>query len=158
MTKEVLVSIAGLHTDMNETENEENEAIEVLSPGTYFFKDGKHYIFFEEMAEGIPGVTKTQIRIQGTESVEVIKKGAFGMNMLYEKNKKNRAYYATPYGEINLGIHTKEILVEESEENINVRVEYTMDVDYEPVADCRIRINVKPKHAKDFSICETMDF
>ena len=74
MTKEVLVSIAGLHTDMNETENEENEAIEVLSPGTYFFKDGKHYIFFEEMAEGIPGVTKTQIRIQGTESVELIKK------------------------------------------------------------------------------------
>lgn len=158
MTKEVLVSIAGLHTDMSEVENEENEAIEVLSPGTYFFKDNKHYVFFEEVAEGISGVTKTQIRIRGEECVEVIKKGSLGMNMLFEKNKKNRAYYATPYGEINLGVYTNEIMVEETEENINVRIEYVLDVNYEPVMERTIRINVKSKEAKDFSLSETMEF
>lgn len=158
MTKEVLISIAGLHADMNEMENEEHEPIEVLSPGTYFFKDNKHYIFFEEVAEGIPGVTKTQIRIKGTEKVEVIKKGALGMNMVYEKNKKNSAYYETPYGSINMGIFTKDIIVNEEEDNINIRVDYVLDVDYEPIADCKIRINVKSKDATDFSISDIMDF
>ncbi len=158
MTKEVLVSIAGLHADMNEVENEEHETIEVLSPGTYFFKDGKHYVFFEEVAEGIPGVTKTQIRIQGQDSVEVIKKGALGMNMLFEKDKKNRAYYSTPYGELNMGVCTNDITVEETEDNINVKVEYIMDVNYEPVMESTIRINIKSREAKDFSICETMEF
>ena len=136
MTKEVLVSIAGLHADMNEAENEENEPIEVLSPGTYFFKDNKHYIFLEEVTEGIPGVTKTQIRIHGQDSVEVIKKGALAMHMLFETDKKNRAYYKTPYGELNLGISTHDISVEETEDNINV----------------------KARQAKSFSICETMEF
>ena len=62
MTKDVLVSVSGLQTAVNEMENYDEEPIEVLSAGTYYFKDGKHFIFFEEMAEGIPGVTKTQIR------------------------------------------------------------------------------------------------
>ena len=64
MTKDVLINISGLHIGVNEVENEEEEPIEVLSAGTYYFKNGKHYVFFEEVAEGIPGVTKTQIRKQ----------------------------------------------------------------------------------------------
>lgn len=158
MTKEVLVSIAGLHADMNEVENEEYEPIEVLNPGTYFFKDNKHYIFLEEVTEGIPGVTKTQIRIHGQDSVEVIKKGVLAMHMLFETDKKNRAYYKTPYGELNLGISTHDISVEETEDNINVKVAYVMDVNYEPIMESTIRINVKARQAKDFSICETMEF
>ena len=158
MTKDVLVSVAGLQTAVNEMENYDEEPIEVLSAGTYYFKDGKHFIFFEEMAEGIPGVTKTQIRLNGKESLEVRKKGIANVNMVFEKNKNNRCFYQTPFGQINLGIFTKEIWVEESEDNINIRADYDMDVDYEPLAKCTIRINVKPKDSKDFSIHDKMTF
>ena len=158
MTKDVLVSVAGLQTAVNEMENYDEEPIEVLSAGTYYFKDGKHFIFFEEMAEGIPGVTKTQIRLNGKESLEVRKKGIANVNMVFEKNKNNRCFYQTPFGQINLGIFTKEIWVEESEDNINIRADYDMDVDYEPLAKCTIRINVKPKDSKEFSIHDKMTF
>ncbi len=158
MTKDVLVSVSGLQTAVNEMENYDEEPIEVLNSGTYYFKDGKHFIFFEEIAEGIPGVTKTQIRLNGDDSLEVRKKGIANVNMVFEKNKNNRCFYQTPFGQINLGIYTKEIWIEESEDNINVRAEYTMDVDYEPLAECIIRINVKPKDSKDFSIHEKMTF
>ena len=158
MTKDVLVSVAGLQTAVNEMENYDEEPIEVLSAGTYYFKDGKHFIFFEEMAEGIPGVTKTQIRLNGRESLEVRKKGIANVNMVFEKNKNNRCFYQTPFGQINLGIFTKEIWVEESEDNINIRADYDMDVDYEPLAKCTIRINVKPKDSKEFSIHDKMSF
>ena len=80
------------------------------------------------------------------------------MNMVFEKNKNNRCFYQTPFGQLNLGIFTTEIVVEESEDNINIRAEYAMDVNYEPLADCTIRINVKPRDAKDFSLQEKMDF
>ena len=158
MTKDVLVSVSGLQTAVNEMENYDEEPIEVLSAGTYYFKDGKHFIFFEEMAEGIPGVTKTQIRLNGRESLEVRKKGIANVNMVFEKNKNNRCFYQTPFGQINLGIFTKEIWVEESEDNINIRADYDMDVDYEPLAKCTIRINVKPKDSKEFSIHDKMSF
>lgn len=158
MTKDVLVSVSGLQKAVNEMESYDEEPIEVLSAGTYYFKDGKHFIFFEEMAEGIPGVTKTQIRLNGKDSLEVRKKGIANVNMVFEKNKNNRCFYQTPFGQINLGIFTKEIKIEESEDNINIRADYNMDVDYEPLAECTIRINVKPKNSKDFSIHEKMTF
>ena len=158
MTKDVLVSVSGLQTAVNEMESNDEEPIEVLSAGTYYFKDGKHFIFFEEVAEGIPGVTKTQIRLSGNDSLEVRKKGIANVNMVFEKNKNNRCFYHTPFGQINLGIFTKNIWVEESEDNINIRADYNMDVDYEPLAECTIRINVKPRDSKDFSIHEKMTF
>ena len=158
MTKDVLVSVSGLQTAVNDMESYDEGPIEVVSAGTYFFKDGKHFIFYEEMAEGISGVTKTQIRINGKDSLEVRKKGLSNVNMVFEKNKNNRCFYQTPFGQLNLGIFTTEIVVEESEDNINIRAEYAMDVNYEPLADCTIRINVKPRDAKDFSLQEKMDF
>jgi len=143
MTKDVLVSISGLQMAVNEMESNDDEPIEVVSAGTYYFKDGKHYIFFEEVAEGIPGVTKTQIRLTGKDTLEVIKKGISNMHMVFENGKTNRCFYRTPLGELNLGICTRKILVDEKEDNINIRAEYALDVNYEPLADCTIRINIR---------------
>lgn len=158
MTKEVLVSISGLQMAVNTMESMDDEPIEIVSAGTYYFKDGKHYIFMEEVAEGIPGVTKTQIRINGKESLEVMKKGVTNMHMVFEKNKNNRCYYKTPLGQLNLGICTSKIVLEETENNINIRAEYAMDVNCEPLANCVIRINVKPRESKEFSIQDKMTF
>ena len=158
MTKEVLVSISGLQMAINDMENQDDEPIEIVSAGTYFYKGGTHYIFFEEVAEGVPGVTKTQIRLKGKETLEVIKKGVSNMQMVFEKNKNNRCFYKTPFGQLNLGICTSQIVVDEQEENINIRADYTMDVNYEPLADCVIRINIKPRNSKEFSIQDKMTF
>ena len=49
MTKDVLVSISGLQMAVNDVESNDDEPIEILIAGTYFFKDGTHYIFFEEV-------------------------------------------------------------------------------------------------------------
>ena len=57
MTKDVLISISGLQVDVNDMESN-NEPIETISTGNYFFKNGKHYLLFEEVSEGIPGVTR----------------------------------------------------------------------------------------------------
>lgn len=56
MTQDVLLTISGLH-DMafaDPEENEENEPIEVITPASYYWKNGKHYILYDEVMEGIP--------------------------------------------------------------------------------------------------------
>lgn len=151
MTKEVLVSISGMQMFAGDMESSD-EPIEVLSPGIYYFKNGKHYVFLEEMAEGIPGVTKTQIKWKDAERLEVSKKGVSNVQMIFEKNKKNICFYHTPFGQLNLGIYMTEMRVEEQEDCINIRADYSLDVDYQPVADCSIRIRICSKGAKGFSL------
>lgn len=158
MTKDVLVSISGLQTAVNDMESNDDEPIEVFSAGTYYFKNGKHYVFFEEIAEGMQGVTKTQIKWKDTEVIEVTKKGLSNTHMLFEKNKKNRCYYDTPFGKLNLGIFMSDMMVKVEEDEILVRAEYSLDVNYEPLADCTIRIRICPRDSKKFSLKDSMEF
>ena len=57
-----------------------------------------------------------------------------------------------------MGIFTTDIYVDEKEDNINIRAEYALDVDYEPIADCVIRINICPRDSKNFSMNKKMTF
>lgn len=158
MTKDILVSISGLQMAVGNVEGNDDEPIEVLSAGSYYFKNGKNYVLFEEAVEGMQGVIKTQIKWKGTEVLEVTKKGLSNVNMIFEKNKNNRCYYNTPFGQLNMGIYTTDIYVDESEDNINIRAEYALDVDYEPIAECVIRINICPRESKNFSMNQKMTF
>ena len=63
MTKDVLVSISGLHTDVMQETEEENEAIEVVNPANYYFRNGKHYIVYDEPVEGVSGTIKNKLKI-----------------------------------------------------------------------------------------------
>ena len=147
MTKDVLVSISGLHMAAEGMEGNEDEPIEVLSAGTYYFKNGKHYVLFEEVAEGISGVTKTQIKWQDTEFLEVSKKGLSNVHMIFEKNKKNVTYYYTPYGSLLIGIDAHKVQIEEQEDLIVVQVEYSLEVNCEHIANCNITVQIRPKGA-----------
>lgn len=154
MTKDVLVSISGMQMAINDGESNDDEPIEVLSPGTYYYKNGKHYVFFEEVAEGLQGVTKTQIKWKDSELLEVSKKGLSNVHMIFERNKKNRCYYDTPFGRLNLGIFMTDMLVDEKENYIHIQAEYSLDVNCEPLADCSIQIHICPKDSKEFSLTE----
>ena len=152
MTKEVLISILGIQTEINGDMEDQDEPIEVFSPGTYYLKDGKHYMFYEEAMEGMAGVIKTQIRLKGKETLEVIKKGPLNSHMIFEKNVTHECFYQTPLGELELGIFTTDLNVVESENNISIQAEYTLNVDLEPVAECMIKITVKPQGSEDIYI------
>ena len=154
MTKDVLVSISGIQMSINDGENSDDEPIEVLNSGTYYYKNGKHYVFFEEVAEGLQGVTKTQIKWKDSEFLEVSKKGLSNVHMIFERNKKNQCYYDTPFGQLNLGIFMTDMLVDEKENHIHIQAEYSLDVNYEPLADCTIQIHICPKDSKEFSLSE----
>ena len=150
MTKDVLISISGLHTDMlHEPEMDPNEPIEIVSPASYYEKDNKHYIFYDEVLEGFHGVIRNKIKITGQDSLEIMKTGLSNAHMIFEKDKKNLTYYDTPYGQMLIGVNTRHMEVDVTEANIKIRVDYELDVNHEPLADCSIRMNISSRKTSD---------
>ena len=147
MEKDVLVTIKGLQT----LENIDNpEEVELVAKGDYYYRNGHHYIFFEEMTEGFPQPTKNTIKITD-KSVEVKKKGVTNVQMIFEENKKNLTYYATPFGNLQMGIAATKIAVKEEEQGLDLAI-YALEINAEHAADCQIQINVKPKVPGNLSL------
>lgn len=142
MKKDVLISISGLHYGAYDDENE-SEPIEIITPASYYLKNGKHYIIYDEVVEGIPGTVKNTVKITGDTLFEISKSGLASTRMVFEKDKINMTNYQTPFGEMLVGIHTKEMKVDVQEDHINVDISYALDVNNEPLSDCQIKVNVR---------------
>lgn len=156
MTKDVLVSISGKHIDIMEDPLEgyerDDDVLEVVTPASYYCKNGKHYILYDEVLEGMAGTIKNRIKISGTDSVEIVKSGVSSSHMIFEKNRKNLTYYKTPYGQMLIGVNTKNMKICVDEDQINVSVDYELDVNHEPMADCKIKMNIMSKDHADFQV------
>ena len=142
MTKEVLLTISGLHYDSLPDEDE-NEPIEVITPAKKKKKNGKHYVIYDEMVEGMPGTIQNKIRIAGNNLLEIKKSGLANTKMVFERDKINMTQYETPYGELLIGIFTKNMQVDVTEKNIDVCVNYELDINSEKVANCDIKMNIR---------------
>lgn len=147
MTKDVIITICGLQNGL-ETDG---EPIEMIVAGEYFYKNNKHYILYEEVMEGESQVTKNRIKIANGQ-MELTKNGVVNVHMVFEENVKNITHYYTPYGALTMGIDGKKVEIKESENEIDVAVEYGMEMNQEFVADCHITINVKSKGLKEFKL------
>ena len=80
MTKDVLISISGLQF----AEGENSEPVEVITSGSYYKKNGKHYILYDEVAEDTAGTTKNIIKL-GDEVLDITKRGETNVHMMFEK-------------------------------------------------------------------------
>ena len=144
MTKDILVKISGMQFTADSEEANEPEPVEIIAPGEYYFKNGKHYIIYDEFMEGFDSVTKNVLKLKN-DSLEITKRGSSNVHMIFEKDKKNLTCYTTPFGNLMMGIDARRILIEESEEEIYAQVEYALDINYEHLADCTIQLRVQPK-------------
>lgn len=140
MTKEVFVALKGLQI----SDQADEGSVEIVAVGEYYKKKDKHYIIYEEVVEGMDGKIKNMIKLSST-CMEVTKKGLTNTHMVFEESKKNLTYYNTPFGEISLGIFGKKIDIDEAEDEMNVRVSYELEMNYEHIADCTIHLCVKSK-------------
>lgn len=147
MTKNVIVSISGLQF----AEENDSEPVEVITTGDYYKKNGKHYIVYDEVMEGLDGITKNMIKVQ-ENCLDITKKGVSNVHMLFEKNKKNVTYYYTPYGSLLIGIDAKKIDVQEEEHSLHISVDYALEINYEHMADCTITMKIQSQEAGMFHI------
>lgn len=137
MTKEVLLSITGMQFDM--TEEESN--IQTITAAEYYNKNNSRYVIYEEADEESGQKTRGRIKFK-EDLLEVDKSGYVNVHMLFEENKKSLTNYATPFGNILIGIDTKKITLTEESDKILIDVDYALEANYEFLADCKINIEI----------------
>lgn len=139
MAKDVLVSVKG-----TQVIDGERDSIEVITSGTWYEKNGKQYVLYEETYEEMNETTKNVVKIS-PELVEVTKKGAISSRMVYEGGKKHMSNYMTPMGLIVLGITTKDIFVEASEDALRLEIQYAMEMNGQFASESMLEMSVTVK-------------
>ena len=146
MDKEVLIHVKGLH--MIDSQGEE-EPVEIIVPGEYYFRNGSHYLRYEEIVEDSRKPTINYIKMS-PKGMEVRKKGVVNVHMVFEEGKKNKTFYNTPYGTLQMGISATGLELKESEDGIQMKVDYALDMNEEHVADCYLTVQAQSKDSADF--------
>lgn len=140
MTKEVLVAIKGLQFGSSDEETN----IETVNVAEYYEKGNSRYIIYDEVEEGSRENTKNIIKFKDNV-LELTKKGFVNVHMVFQENQKNMTNYATPFGDILIGIDARRVSMTEGEKHIQMKVDYALEVNYEHLADCNITVDIRPK-------------
>ncbi|MDO4445554.1 MAG: DUF1934 domain-containing protein [Bacillota bacterium] len=145
MTKEVLIHMKGLQTLGGLEESE--EPVEMMTVGEYYFRNGAHYLLYEENMEGFQEPTHNMIKIR-PGLMEVKKKGLINVHMIFERDKKNLAFYKTPFGTMEMDVSATRVIMEEADSWMKIRADYALGMNGSPMADCTMEIRVTPKGEK----------
>ena len=148
MAKDVLVSVKGIQNI-----DGEKDSVEVITAGTWYEKNGKQYLLYEESYEEVQVTTKNTLKIT-PELIEVSKKGVVSSKMIYELGKKHQTNYMTPMGMIVLGITTKDIFVEADQESLHVEIKYAMEMNGQFVSDSILEIKANVKGSSPLKLAE----
>ncbi|MDO4294627.1 MAG: DUF1934 domain-containing protein [bacterium] len=136
MTKDVLIRIKGSHLM-----NEDQEMLELMVLGQYYFRNGKHFLVYDEVMEEGGKPVHNVVKI--TENlVEISKNGQVESKMRFEKDKKEMSRYVTPFGEIWMGLDTKKIQMQQEADSLQLEVQYALELNYEHTSDCTLCMEV----------------
>ncbi len=148
----VFIKIRGLYTGAMDSqyempeeeidvETKEDETVEIINVGTYSVVNGKEYIRYEEVYDESKESSTSMIKIYDN-CVEVSKKGAVTTKMIFKPGDKTMTFYNTPYGAMSLGITTKQLDIDRTDNKIEIYLVYGMELNYEHLSDCDLRITV----------------
>ena len=139
MTKDVLVTVKGFQFAEG---GSGTEPIELVAPGKYYKHKNYHYVVYEESAEGYEIPTQNYLKYN-ENSVEIRKKGLINVNMLFEIGKRTMSLYQTPLGTLELGISATGIYLKESEDRLDLTIDYALSLDADTMVDCTVEVAVE---------------
>ena len=123
---------------------EEEDTVEMITPGTYYVKNGKQYLIYDESLDETGTPTHNTVKVMENR-IEVMKRGLVESHMIFEAGRRTTANYRTPMGLFLMGITTSLLEVEEDEESILLRIKYSMEMNGEYAFDCSTEILASSK-------------
>ena len=103
MTENVILTVRGHQTDLGE-----DATTELIAGAAYYYRNGKHYILYDEIDPESGEQSGNTIKI-GEDRVDVIRRGAGKVHMVFEKEKQISSQYHTPAGVIQMEIFTSRL-------------------------------------------------
>lgn len=145
MTKDIILTISGLH----DNEGAVDAPIETMTPGQYFFKNGKHYVVYDEVLEGLDGTLKSTIKFT-EDQVELIRNGAASARMVFVPGQEHMIIYQTPMGPLSISLYTDEIDAKIGKDRMSLKIDYSLKTEGIPISESTVHIEVCPRELKTF--------
>ncbi len=130
---------------------EDENTLEFIVMGQYFFKDDKYHIIYNEYKNKKTNELQDicSIKVENPELVIITKIGLVESRLILEKGKRHLNYYKTEHGIINMGIYTKNIECNMKEKSAKIRLKYCIDVNLDLLSENEVYIDVKGKDTED---------
>lgn len=139
MKRDVLVKISGFHVTPGD--EDANDPVEVITAASYYKRNGKHYVLYDEYQEDDNSLIKNRIKFDA-DAVEVQKEGAISTRLVFDPKQKNTTVYETPFGALSMGVTAKRIYLEEQPSKIHLDMDYILDVNLVPFVGCTLNLDV----------------
>ncbi len=121
----------------------EKQVMKTENKGRLSEREGVLYVLYEEKTEE-GEVVKNLLKIEKELLRASLKKsGAVSWKMVFEQGKYEKSEYQTPYGTLEIGAETKEVKAEKEEEKTSLQLVYTLFIQGEKQADCRLEIMIR---------------
>ena len=124
MKQDVLITLRG--TQMSENGP---ETVELMTRGTMTGRNGKYAIsYVETELTGTPGVVSTFL-VLNPGRVVLTRDGPVKSRMVFVKGVKDESLYDLGFGSLLLGVFTRDISVELSEQGGRLFIDYTVEIE-----------------------------
>lgn len=125
-------------------EGMESDTIELVTEGQ-FDRDGAGYTlrYRESEATGMEGTT-TIIRVEDGR-VTLLRDGPFQSQMVFEEGRRHLSLYQTPYGAMEVGVHTGHLRNGLNDAGGDLEIDYHLEVDHRLAGSNLFRIHVRPQ-------------
>lgn len=123
----------------------EKSTIESTAVGKYHAFPNMHSILYEEKAPDKDNentvLSKNIMKIQ-KDKLTLIKKGLIKTEMTFQNGNTHRGLYQTPYGTFDMTIHTKDLHILSTTEQINISIRYALELNGQHTSDCHMSIHI----------------
>lgn len=136
MKKKAIISVKSI------SDLDKKDTIEVVTPGEFIIEDDMFKAIYKESElSGMKGTLAT-ISIFN-ENFILERTGTTNTKMEFELDKTAISLYNTPYGIMDLQIHTEEIEIDVNKSGGDIRAKYAMGFSGQPPIMTEIWINIK---------------
>lgn len=138
MDKDAIIRVSSIQN------NDEDECIEIVSPGSFFKEDDEYVATYEETELSGLGDTLTTFRI-GENYFNLIREGDVNTNMEFKNGSSSSILYNTPHGGLSIKIKTNDVNIDIDEAGGKVKVDYDVIIAKDQIINTKLvaTINVK---------------
>ena len=119
-----------------------DDVIEVVTPGEFLVTDSGFKAIYEETElSGMNGTTTTLTMLDDMLVLE--REGNISAKMDFKKGETSVSLYNTPYGVLDLQIHTEDLDVNINENGGDITAKYSMELAGQPPITTKLAVKVK---------------
>lgn len=122
----------------------EEISCELTTSGEFEVTENGCKIVYNETDEELANCVTT-LDVEASDKISMTRSGKYNTEMIIEKDRRHSCYYATPYGELLMGIYAKKIENKVTENGGTLDFSYTIDFNNVTASENELSVTVTPK-------------